>query len=1000
MALFRRTSKLNLVQNETSFIDLLFLDTIKNLCNLVCQTMVFFPVYELIRANSNCIFCDFCKLWVHPSCNLLNSNDFKKLTKDNSDEAWSCLKCNSEIFPFQSDNTPLFEAQKSQIFSDVNSHIETSFSNNVDDEDERFTNCKYYEYNSFNSTLEQLSSSDLTPNFSYFHLNTCSLPKNIDNINILLNSLNIDFDVLGFSETRLSKYSITPILKGYRGFHNLSSSNAGGTSLYISNSLTVVVRSDLSNLLFLESKLESTFVEILDNNRKNTIVGCIYKHPNMPIPEFINLYLKPFFEVAIKQKQKLILMGDFNIDLLKCESNHLVDDFLDELYSNFLQPSITIPTRISNTSKTLIDNIFTSNPFTKYFSDQIVSRHTPNKKLSKKQLSNRNKPWVTRAILKYINIRNNYYKKLIKAKNQEKKLYYQNQYKFYRNRIVNLIRNSKSNYYKEFFLINKNNSRKIWKGIKDILNNKDNNSRSSTSSLKINDKIISEKLTVANAFNEHFTSVADKIRNQIPHNNTHFSSYLKNNNSNSLFFNPVTIEEVLKIINNLDLTKASGPNSVPNLILKQANIAISAILTKLFNLSLQQGVFPNILKMVSVIPIYKNKGTKHSTTHALISLTETIRQNLDNCKFACGIFIDLQKAFDTVSHEILLSKLEHYGIRGVTNSWFRSYLSDRVQYISLTNTKSKKLFIKHGVPQGSVLGPILFLLYINDLINSIIFSEIFHFADDTCMLYANHNLKKMQKHLNIDLKCIYKWLTANKIALNVAKTEVILFRQRNKAVNYDIRLKLNGKKLEFSSHVRYLGILIDEFLDWDFHISYIGNKLRKTNGALCKLRYYVPKDILLSIYHALFSSHISYSPQVWGLTSKSCRIFRLQKAALRIITFSKFNSPSNPIFLNLNILTLSDLIKFLNIILTFNIINLHSPGNICDIFKLVCHSSNHSTRSKSIKLLARPSCHTAYCNLLNLYRWPSPTLVFILSDGLPCEHVGSLHSARSTGLAS
>ncbi|XP_057290863.1 uncharacterized protein LOC130613552 [Hydractinia symbiolongicarpus] len=818
-------------------------------------------MHELIRANSNCIFCDFCKLWVHPSCNLLNSNDFKKLTKDNSDEAWSCLKCNSEIFPFQSDNTI------DKIFSDVNSHIETSFSNNVDDEDQRFTNCKYYEYNSFNSTLEQLSSSDLTPNFSYFHLNTCSLPKNIDNINILLNSLNIDFDVLGFSETRLSKYSITPILKGYRGFHNLSSSNAGGTSLYISNSLTVVVRSDLSNLLFLESKLESTFVEILDNNRKNTIVGCIYKHPNMPIPEFINLYLKPFFEVAIKQKQKLILMGDFNIDLLKCESNHLVDDFLDELYSNFLQPSITYPTRISNTSKTLIDNIFTSNPFTKYFSGNIItsiSDHLPQFLI---YFDNR---------LKVKDNLDTYYKDWKNLNINATKL----------NRIVNLIRNSKSNYYKEFFLINKNNSRKIWKGIKDILNNKDNNSRSSTSSLKINDKIISEKLTVANAFNKHFTSVADKIRNQIPHNNTHFSSYLKNNNSNSLFFNPVTIEEVLKIINNLDLTKASGPNSVPNLILKQANIAISAILTKRFNLSLQQGVFPNILKMVSVIPIYKNIGTKHSTTHALISLTETIRQNLDNCKFACGIFIDLQKAFDTVSHEILLSKPEHYGIRGVTNSWFRSYLSDRVQYVSLTNTKSKKLFIKHGVPQGSVLGPILFLLYINDLINSIIFSEIFHFADDTCMLYANHNLKKMQKHLNIDLKCIYKWLTANKIALNVAKTEVILFRQRNKAVNYDIRLKLNGKKLEFSSHVRYLGILIDEFLDWDFHISYIGNKLRKTNGALCKLRYYVPKDILLSIYHALFSSHISYSPQVSYKISQHYFNFEYYKSAFSRYLFN------------------------------------------------------------------------------------------------------------------
>ena len=429
--------------------------------------------------------------------------------------------------------------------------------------------------------------------------------------------------------------------------------------------------------------------------------------------------------------------------------------------------------------------------FLSKFND-LLNTHIPLRKINHREFKQKFKPWISNNILSKIRAKNQVFRKYIRSKNPTAKAEHYAAYKDLKNEITALTRSSKKEYYKKYFSTNKNNIQKIWKGIKEIINIKSKNFDHPTC-LKSADGAITDPVAISTSFNDYFTSIADNIlASRKYEGKKSYRDFLATRLTENFVFKEIEETEIVTIISSLCKSKSSGPNSIPTFLLHLLKNEIATPLNNIFNLSFRLGVHPDILKVSKTIPIYK-KGSrllvsnyrpisllsnlnkilekivhsrvyafleefkciyslqfgfrkKHSTNHALIQITETIRQALDDKKMACGVFVDLQKAFDTVNHDILIAKLEHYGIRGTANMWFSSYLKNRSQFVSILGFDSATKPINHGVPQGSVLGPLLFLIYINDLHNAIKNSKVFHFADDTNLLNISDSPKKCKNY--------------------------------------------------------------------------------------------------------------------------------------------------------------------------------------------------------------------------------------------------------------
>ena len=218
-------------------------------------------------------------------------------------------------------------------------------------------------------------------------------------------------------------------------------------------------------------------------------------------------------------------------------------------------------------------------------------------------------------------------------------------------------------------------------------------------------------------------------------------------------------------------------------------------------------------------------------------LYRIFRLSLDDNKYVAGVFVDLKKAFDTVDHDIFIEKLDHYGVRGVAKDWFISYLKGRRQFVVIENETSSSQEILTGVPQGSALGPLLFLIYINDLNTCMQFSKTYQFTDDTNIMMSNISLEVLTKQINKDLLNLSYWLRAHKLCLNFQKTELIIFRPTSLKIDLAINFKLQGKRLISAHSVKYSGVLLDEHLQWTEQFSNVRIKLNRAIGILSKLRH-------------------------------------------------------------------------------------------------------------------------------------------------------------------
>ena len=563
-------------------------------------------------------------------------------------------------------------------------------------------------------------------------------------------------------------------------------------------------------------------------------------------------------------------------------------------------------------------------------------------------------------------------------------------------------------------------SKKTWQIINELRGKKQ---REIKPNFLIDNERVTSRRVIANEFNKYFASLAANL-NEV-YSNDHlrirslpsFTDYLPKSITSSIFLRDCDCSEIVDIVSDLKNGKSSD---IPIHVIKKSCTVIAPYLVKYFNRCLQDGYFPCELKTGRISPIYKKDNEQllenyrpvstlpvfgkilekiiycrlygfliskgiinenqfgfrkgHSTSNALNFSVEYIESLRAQKKHVLGVFIDLSKAFDTIDHRKLITKLERYGIRGNALRLISSYLSNRKQYVNVLDTKSNELPVDFGVPQGSVLGPLLFILYINDICNVSADGKFVLFADDTNIFVAANSIVEVHKIANQVLEAVCKYMEVNLLHINVKKCCYMYFSPTQRGKNdissdlNTLNLSINSKIINRVSQTKFLGVTIDDKLSWKPHINTLNKKLRSICGRIYRIKNNLPESLYKQIYHSLFESHLSYAISVWGGGSRNQlkALFTTQKKCIRILfgDFEKYRDKfrtcartrpiknqtlgtkfyakesTKPLFTKHELLAVENLYRHRSIMEMFKTIKSHVPVSLFYLFKLSSRKDN------------------------------------------------------------
>ena len=552
-------------------------------------------------------------------------------------------------------------------------------------------------------------------------------------------------------------------------------------------------------------------------------------------------------------------------------------------------------------------------------------------------------------------------------------------------RVFDSIRNKeKFDYYDKCFKINQCDLKKTWKLINGLLGRK-----------RSNRLLVFPGQDAPHNFNSYFVNVANdlvlKTYGENDCNSADYRSYMPEiSDDDELSDFSCTSEDINNIISKLNNSK--GTYYSPR-ILKLLAGTLSPLLADIFNRCVSEGYFPSELKNAKIIPLYKNKGSisdisnyrpismlpvfakifeklihksvsdffnknnlfcsnqfgfrnKHSTFHALTSAVENLYESIENKNFTLGIFIDFSRAFDTVNHSIMLEKLHHYGIRGNVIELLTSYLSDRYQYVSYGGLDSCLLKITCGLPQGSVLGPLLFIIFINDLVNVSDLAKFVLFADDLNLFLQNKDRDLLYKNANKVLTKIYDYCCSNRLIINFDKCCFMEFGKGKQAVNDKVIGILNYQFKEVDK-CKFLGVIINSDLSWNDHIANVVTQVSKSCGTLQSVSSIVPAKVLRQVYISLVQPYLMYCIPLWGAVFHNHmmqKLFVLQKKCIRIVCRKtqkidlKFQN-TKPMFFRLKLMTIFNLFTYFTGCIAMRLLNEQIPIDIYNRFNISSRSS-------------------------------------------------------------